>query len=111
MQLDSQDEYLRNSLDAIMRGEWDAHFRPEQLEMAKKMSFMLNHIRLEGTKISFEYEGCKLKYGMDCDLSDLTLYSGDAKQEVMSMIRNDEYFLTAYRKFVRDWKISKIIES
>jgi len=110
MQLDDTDKYLRDSLDAIMRGEWDENFRPEQLEMARKTSFMLNHISIEGTKIIFKYEEFNIKYGFDCDLSDLTLYSGDATQEIMSMIRNDESFQAAYSSFTRDWKISKIIE-
>ena len=105
--MDGTDKHLRDSLGAIMRGEWDIHFTKEQLEFARKESFLLSHLRHEEGKAIFEYDGVTIKY---CDLTDLPLYSGDANMQIKSMIRNDESFIKAYNSFLRDWKISKIVD-
>lgn len=110
MKLDKTDEYLKNSLEAIMNGDWDNHFDESQLEMAKKTAFLLNHLNANGTKITFEYDGKKTVFSYDCDPTDLQLYSGDANMHLMSMIKNDDSFLKAYTAFIRDWKIKKIID-
>lgn len=107
--MDGTDKHLRDSLGAIMAGEWDSHFTKEQLEFARKESFLLNHLRHEEGKAIFEYEDVKIKYGFDCDPTDLQLYSGDANMQINSMIRNDESFQKAYNSFLRDWKISNIL--
>lgn len=105
--MDGTDKHLRDSLGAIMRGEWDIHFTKEQLEFARKESFLLSHLRHEEGKAIFEYDGVKIKY---CDLTDLPFYSGDANMQINSMIRNDESFQKAYNSFLRDWKISNILD-
>lgn len=112
--MDGTDKHLRDSLGAIMAGEWDSHFTKEQLEFARKESFLLNHLRHEEGKAIFEYEDVKIKYGFNCDPTDLHHYSGDLNMGLMdmqinSMIRNDESFQKAYESFLRDWKIGKII--
>ena len=107
--MDGTDKHLRDSLGAIMAGEWDSHFTKEQLEFARKESFLLNHLRHEEGKAIFEYEGVKIKYAFNCDLMELNLYSGDLNMQINSMIRNDESFQKAYDSFLRDWKIGKII--
>ena len=107
--MDGTDKHLRDSLGAIMAGEWDSHFTKEQLEFARKESFLLNHLRHEEGKAIFEYEDVKIKYAFNCDLMELNLYSGDLNMQINSMIRNDESFQKAYDSFLRDWKIGKII--
>jgi len=116
--MDGTDKHLRDSLGAIMRGEWDIHFTKEQLEFARKESFLLNHLRHEEGKAIFEYDGVKIKYAFDCDPTDsqvrklnteILLHSGDLNMQINSMIRNDESFQKAYDSFLRDWKISNII--
>ena len=108
--MDGTDKHLRDSLGAIMAGKWDGHFTKDQLEFARKESFLLNYLRHEEGKAIFEYEDVKIKYGFDCDPTDLQLYSGDLNMQINSMIRNDESFQKAYNSFLRDWKISNILD-
>lgn len=110
MELDSTDSYLRDNLDNIMNGEWDSQFDELQLEMARKNSFMFNHITMEHRCAIFEYNDQKLKYNFDCDPMDYNLYGGDFKAHFFSMIVNDDKFISAYNSFLRDWKINKILK-
>ena len=106
--IDNTDKYLRDNLDNIMKGEWDDHFNEEQLDQARKMSFLLNHITQNERTIVFEYNGIKLS----CPLEDpMELIFGiDQKSHLISQIKNTDIFLDAYKSFLRDWKIGKILE-
>jgi hypothetical protein len=108
--IDKTDEYLRDNLTNIMNGEWDNHFDENQLGMARKESFMLNHISISERNITFEYGSEKIVYKFDADPSDFNMFGGDFKMHMLSMIKNDEAFLKSYKSFLRDWKIGKIIE-
>lgn len=110
MKLDSTDEYLRDNLENIMKGEWNNHFDSSQLEMARKESFMLNHISIEERNINFEYGGVKIRYKFDSDPLDFHMHGGDFKMHMFSMIKSDESFLKSYTSFLRDWKITTIID-
>lgn len=110
MNIDSTDEYLKNSLDAIMNGDWDDHFNESQLEIARKESFMLNHISIGERNITFEYGSEKIVYSFNSDPLDFHMHGGDFKMHMLSMIKSDEAFLKSYKSFLRDWKIGKIIE-
>lgn len=110
MNLDNTDEYLRDNLENIMKGEWDNHFNESQLEIARKESFMLNHISIGERNITFEYDGKKTVYKFNSDPLDFHMHGGDFKMHMLSMIKNDEAFLKSYKSFLRDWKIGKIIE-
>lgn len=110
MKLESSDIYLRDNLSNIMNGEWDSQFNEEQLEMAKKTSFLFNHITIEERCIIFEYGDKKVKYNFNSDPLDYRMHIGDFSTHMISMIRNSEDFMNSYKAFVRDWKINKIIE-
>ena len=110
MNIDKTDEYLRDNLENIMKGEWDNHFNESQLEIARKESFMLNHISIGERNITFEYGSEKIVYKFDADPSDFNMFGGDFKSHMTQMIKNDEAFLKYYKSFLRDWKIEKIIE-
>ena len=110
MNIDSTDEYLRDNLENIMKGEWDNHFNESQLEIARKESFMLNHISIGEKNITFEYGGEKIVYNFNSDPFDFHMHGGDFKMHMLSMIKSDEAFLKAYKSFLRDWKIGRIIE-
>ena len=110
MNIDSTDEYLRDNLENIMKGEWDNHFDSSQLEVARKESFMLNHISIEERNIIFEYGEVKIRYKFDSDPLDFHMYGVDSKMHMFSMIKNDESFLNTYTAFIRDWKITTIID-
>lgn len=109
MNLDSTDQYLKDNLKNIMNGEWDNQFSKDQLDMAKQTSFLLNHIIIEENSITFEYDNQKVKYNFNTDPIDYNLHGGDFKTNMLSMIRNDEPFKSAYKSFIRDWKIDSII--
>ncbi len=83
----------------------DSHFKEEELEQARKMSFLLNHITLENRCIIFKYNNHKIKYNVD-----YSFYVGDFKSHMFSMIKNDQSFITNYTTFLRDWKIDKILK-
>ena len=108
MNLDSTDQYLKDNLKNIMNGEWDNQFSKDQLDMAKQTSFLLNHITLLENSIVFEYDNQKVKYNFNNTI-DYNLHGGDFKTHMLSMIRNDEPFKSAYKSFIRDWKIDSII--
>ena len=110
MMIDKTDEYLRDNLENIMKGEWDSHFNESQLEMARKESFMLNYITIGERNITFEYGSEKIVYRFDADPSDFNMLGGDFKSHMTQMIKNDEAFLKSYKSFLRDWKIGKIID-
>jgi hypothetical protein len=108
--IDSTDQYLKDNLKNIMNGEWDNQFSKDQLDMAKQTSFLLNHINIEENSIVFEYDNQKVKYTQDIlNTIDYNLHGGDFKTHMLSMIRNDEPFKSAYKSFIRDWKIDSII--
>ena len=110
MNIDNTDEYLRDNLENIMKGEWDNHFDSSQLEMARKESFMLNHISVGERNITFEYDEVKTVYKTESDPLDYHIFGGDLKMHMFSMIKNDEAFLKSYKSFLRDCKIGKIID-
>lgn len=111
MELDSTDSYLRDNLDNIMNGEWDSQFDELQLEMARKNSFILNHITIENKCATFEYGDHKLNFNFQKqDPSEFKVYGLDLYSYVISTIRNDDNFISAYNSFLRDWKINKILK-
>lgn len=110
MKLESTDIYLKDNLSNIMNGEWNSQFNEEQLEMAKKTSFLFNHITIEERCVIFEYGDKKVKYSFNSDPLDYQMHIGDFSTNMISMIINSEDFLSSYKVFIRDWKINKIIE-
>lgn len=106
--IDNTDKYLRDNLDNIMKGEWDDHFNEEQLEQARKMSFLLNHITQNERTIVFEYNGIKLNCALEDPME--LIFGIDQESHLISQIKNTDIFLDAYKSFLRDWKIGKILE-
>jgi hypothetical protein len=92
-----------------MNGEWDNQFSKHQLDIAKQTSFLLNHITIEENSIAFEYDNQKIKYNFNNTNPIDNLHGGDFKTHMLSMIRNDQTFKSAYKSFIRDWKIDSII--
>jgi hypothetical protein len=41
---------------------------------------------------------------------DFRIYGIDQKSHVISQIKNTDIFIDAYKSFLRDWKIGKILE-
>jgi hypothetical protein len=108
MKMDKTDEHIRDNLENIMNGKWDKHFNEEQLEIAKKTSFLLNHITETEDGILFEYNGKKLNCKMG-DPSSYQIYGVDPYSNLLSTLRNTNEFLESYKCFLRDWKIGNIL--
>jgi hypothetical protein len=104
---DSTNKYIRENLNNIMNGEFDNEFIPEELDHFRKMSFLLNHITYIENKIVFEYNNLKIS----CDYKDTQNFIGiDTEFYLTSKIKNTDDFIVSYKSFLRDWKITKILQ-
>jgi len=104
MVLSETNEQIKADLMKFVNGEYNDYFTKEQIDMATEFSFLFNHISVEGDSVIFEYgdEGIKLS-----NLHDMPFISEDS---IISMIRNDEFFKSSYKSFLRDYKLNKIIK-
>jgi alanyl-tRNA synthetase len=104
MVLSETNEQIKADLMKFVNGEYNDYFTKEQIDMATELSFLFNHISVEGDSVIFEYgdEGIKLS-----NLHDMPFISEDS---IISMIRNDEFFKSSYKSFLRDYKLNKIIK-
>jgi hypothetical protein len=72
------------------------------------MSFLYNHIHFEFDAILFEYNDVKLKISNIHDLIH-SIPGGVGEDEILSLIRHDSLFKSAYVSFLRDKKINNIL--
>jgi hypothetical protein len=107
--LDDTENYIKDNLQNIIDGKFDDKFSSEQLKMMLEMSFLYNHISVENDSVIFEYNGVKLKINGINDLINSIPISVD-KNEIFSMIKNDNIFKSALTQFLRDKKINEILE-
>jgi len=107
--LDDTENYIKDNLQNIIDGKFDDKFSSEQLKMMLEMSFLYNHITIENDSVIFEYNGVKLKINGINDLIN-SIPIGVDKNEIFSMIKNDNIFKSALTQFLRDKKINEILE-
>jgi len=106
---DDTENYIKDNLQNIIDGKFDDKFDKEQLKMMLEMSFLYNHITLENDSVIFEYNGVKLKINGINDLIN-SIPIGVDKNEIFSMIKNDNIFKLSLTQFLRDKKINEILE-
>ena len=113
IELDETELKLKEDLDVIFSGGYDNIILPsfttklskEQVEFCKELSFLYNHIVFEDRDIIFSYNNLIFKIS-NVPEGDMFLM---LKDQVFYSIRNSEEFKMAYKKFVRDYKIDKIL--
>lgn len=105
MQLNETNQFIKDNLQNILHGKFDEKFSPEQLKMMLECSFLYNHITSQSDSILFKYNDTTLKVsGIDY----LMPYSSE--DEILSIIRNDNAFISAYKSFLRNKKIEDILK-
>jgi hypothetical protein len=107
--LDDTDNYIKDNLQNIINGEFNDEFSPDQLKMMLETSFLYNHITFENDSVIFEYNGVKLMISGINDFINSILIGRD-KNDIFSMIKNDNIFKSALTQFLRDKKINEILE-
>ena len=109
MHLNDTNQFIKDNLQNIIDGKFDDKFSPEQVKMMLEMSFLYNHIRFEIDAIVFEYNGVTFKASGINDMIHSMPYPM-AEDEILSIIRNDSVFKSAYVSFLRDKKIEDILK-
>ena len=110
MKLDDTNQYIKDNLQNIIDGKFDDEFSSDQLKMMLEFSFLYNHISFEfdTLTLTFEYNDVIVKVS---NISDL-IYSNIpiSEDQILSIIRNETKFKSAYTSFLRDIKINNILE-
>jgi hypothetical protein len=105
MKLSDWEEKLVEDIDIIFSGGYSENFNEEQIEEVKQLSFLLNHIELKYNSVVFSYDAFNLIVsGIE------ELPSEWAKEHIIQCIKNSDEFKGAYKLFVRDFTIDKIIK-
>ena len=109
MKLNDTNQFIKDNLQNILDGRFDDKFSQEQLKMMLEMSFLYNHITFELDSILFEYGEQKLKFsGINNMIQSMPF--GPGEEQIVSMIRSESIFKSAYASFLRDKKINDILE-
>jgi hypothetical protein len=110
--LDSTDIQIKNDLDKFINGMYDGIFSKEQISAAIEYSFLLNHIYVNNEFIIFKYDfddNLVIKVSRE-NISDYSAYSISTKEAIVSIFKNNDYFKSSFKKFLRDYKINTILE-
>ena len=76
MKLDETDQIIKDKINEIMSGEWDSNFDPEQLNMLKRRSFLLNNLSKYEADITFEWNGNRINVHTS-DIVELSMFWAD----------------------------------
>ena len=100
--LDDTENYIKDNLQNILDGKFDDKFEPDQLKMMLEMSFLYNHINIKNNSVVFRYDDKRVSLeGLPSDFSEI---------EIVSCIKSDAIFKSAFKQFLRDKKINDILE-
>lgn len=113
---DDTDNFIKDNLQNILDGNFDDKFEPEQLKMMLELSFLYNHTIFshQDDLAIFEYNSVKLK--LNWRTQDVfipvrcTNIGIKPEEEIVSLIRSSDIFKSALKQFLRDKKISDILE-
>jgi hypothetical protein len=105
MKLSTTNQTIKDDLQSFVDGIYDGILSPEQLKMALELSFLFNHITTDIDTIIFEYDGFKVKVSGVHDLP----YEY-AEETVIHTIIKEEGFKSALKQFIRDNRITKLLE-
>lgn len=111
--LDDTELFIKDNLDWILAGKYDDKFNKEQLDKMIELSFLYNHMVLENDKLTFEYSKWQINLTNLYDqYSELVYQIGKegVKNMIITTITSQDGFKSAFKAFLRDKKINKIIE-
>lgn len=110
IQLDETEQMIKDSLEPIMRGDWDERFDEKEIEMLRRRSFLLNHLTIDGKDFLFEHGRIRLKVTSQEQL-EMSMYWSDATEHVLNTILNQKEFDTEYKAFARQYRIDSILKN
>jgi hypothetical protein len=108
IKLDDTELKLKEDLDVIFSGGYDSELTQLQIEYCKEFSFLYNHIVFEGRDIIFSYNDLNFKIKNVPD-EDIFLPNQMIKDQMFYQIRSSDEFKMAYKQFIRDYKIDKLL--
>jgi hypothetical protein len=74
------------------------------------ISFLFNHINFEPDSIIFKYNNVTIKVSNITEIIHSNPFGVNCEDAILSTIRNDEVFKSAYKSFLRDIKIEYILK-
>jgi hypothetical protein len=110
---DDWDIFIKDNIDCILAGEYDDKFSREQLDKMTELSFLYNHLVFEDNKLTFEYSKYQINLtNLYEQYSDLVYQIGKegVKNMIINTIISQDLFKSAFKSFLRDRKISIVIE-
>jgi hypothetical protein len=105
MKLSTTNQTIKDDLQSFVDGIYDGILSPEQLKMALELSFLFNHITTDIDTVIFEYDSFKVKVSGVHDLP----YEY-AEETVIHSIIKETGFQSALKQFIRDNRITKLLE-
>lgn len=109
MKLNETNQFIKDNFKNIIDGKFHDKFSTEQLEMMLQCSFLYNHTTFETDSIQFKYNDAILKVSNITEIIHSNPFGVNYEDEILSTIRNDEVFKSAYKSFLRDMKIETIL--
>lgn len=103
MKLSEENEKIKADLMKFVNGEYDSNFNKEQLQFVTELSFLLNHTTIDGYSVIFKYNNDKLVISGGLDNPYLT------ETFFISYIKNEDIFKRAYKSFLREHKLNKLL--
>jgi hypothetical protein len=110
--LDDMDIFIKDNLDGILAGDMDDKLSKEQVDKTIELSFLYNHLTFEKGSLTFEYGDVKVRVNnLYEQYSDLVYQVGKeaVKNMVITTITSQDQFKSAFKSFLRDRKIDKIL--
>ncbi len=112
---DDMDTFIKDNIDSILAGEYGHKFSKEQLDKMTELSFLYNHLTIlpEEDYLIFEYDDIVIRItNLYSQYSDLIYQIGKdgVKNIIVNTIISQDRFKSAFKSFLRDRKINKIID-
>jgi hypothetical protein len=108
LELSKTNQLIKEDLDKYIKGAYDAHISPEQVQMALELSFLFNHISADVDTIIFEYSGVRVKINNIYELS-LQIAPEHVEDTIIYQLKSTTEFQSAFLQFKRDYKIKQIL--
>lgn len=106
--LSKTQQHIKDNLHNFINGYLSNEFSKEEMNNLIELSFLYNHMRTEEDCIHFEYEGKGITLR---GIAELTNASKEfAKETIIKTITTSETFKAAFKQFIRDNKLSNILD-